>query len=490
MTWKNVKEMMFMKRKSGVLMHVSTLPGEYGIGSFGREAKYFVDFLCESGFSYWQTLPFCMTDEYNSPYKSLTAFGGNYLFIDLPTLYEKGLLTEAELYAASQKTPYRCEYDRLSKERLPLLKKASQRVSNVEKNKIKEFLQNHPELSRAAEFLALREKNLDKPWQEWTQNTPDADTLFAWQFIQYEFFREWRDIKEYANSKGIKIIGDVPIYVALDSCDVWAHKELFLLDKDNRPKCVAGVPPDYFSADGQLWGNPLYDWREMKKDGYAWWCERIKYMLTIFDGVRIDHFRGFESFWSVPASAKTAREGRWVKGPGRALIDKIKEVAQDKLIIAEDLGDITPEVEKLLKYSGFPGMRVFQFAFLGDRDSVHLPHNFDKNSVAYTGTHDNATLLSYTWEVTPEERRAIFSYCGYDGDDKAQGCRAIIRKMLSSSADTVIIPIQDILIYGSDTRMNVPGVANGNWQYRLTRDQIDLVDRKKFRAWNYDCFRI
>ncbi len=471
-------------------MHVSTLPGEYSIGSFGKSAREFVDFLADCGFSYWQTLPFCMTDECNSPYKSFAAFGANPYFIDLPTLFEKGLVSTAELDDAKQKSPYLCEYDRLAKERLALLKKASSRVSSAEKAKISDFLDKYPELSKASEFLALREKNSDRPWYEWTKDLPDDDTLFMWQFIQYEFFTQWLEIKKYANSKGIKLIGDVPIYVALDSCDVWAHKELFALDRDNRPKCVAGVPPDYFSEDGQLWGNPLYDWKEMKKDGYAWWCNRIEHMLTLFDGVRIDHFRGFEAFWSVPAGAKTAKEGKWVKGPGRALVDKIRETAGERLIIAEDLGDITPEVEKLLKYSGFPGMRVFQFAFLGDRESVHLPHNYTKNSVAYTGTHDNATLLSYTWEVTPEQRRAIFSYCGYDGEDKELGCQAIMRTMLASPADTVIFPIQDILIYGSDTRMNVPGVAEGNWQYRLTKDQLDLIDRNKFRTWNRDCFRI
>ncbi len=479
-----------MNRKSGVLMHISTLSGDYSIGSFGEQAKYFVDFLADCGFSYWQTLPFCMTDECNSPYKSFAAFGANPYFIDLPTLCKKGLITEDELFAARQRSPYLCEYERLSVERYSLLKKASSRLSESEKERISDFLIKYPELAIASQFLALREKNGDRPWYEWNVQTPDADTLLAWQFIQYEFFNEWSEIKKYANEKGIKLIGDIPIYVALDSCDVWAHKELFSLDKDNRPKCVAGVPPDYFSEDGQLWGNPLYDWKEMKKDGYAWWCSRIEYMLTLFDGVRIDHFRGFEAYWSVPASAKTAKEGKWVKGPGRALIDKIKEVAGDRLIIAEDLGDITPEVEKLLKYSEFPGMRVFQFAFLGDRESTHLPHNYAKNSVAYTGTHDNATLLSYTWEVTPEDRRAIFSYCGYDGEDKSLGCQAIMRTMLASPSDTVIFPIQDILIYGSDTRMNVPGVAKGNWEYRLTIDQLDSIDRNKFRIWNRDCFRI
>lgn len=484
------EEKNFMNRKSGVLMHISTLPGEYSIGSFGKNAIDFIDFLSESGFSYWQTLPFCMTDECNSPYKSFSAFGANPYFIDLPTLYTKGLLTREELEEAKQKTPYLCEYDRLAKERIPLLKKASKRVSDEERRKVSEFISEHPELGMVCIFLALREKNCDRPWQEWSESSIDEETLFMWQFIQYEFVREWKEIKSYANEKGIKLIGDIPIYVSLDSCDVWAHKELFLLDKDNRPKCVAGVPPDYFSENGQLWGNPLYDWEEMKKDSYAWWGDRISHMLDLFDGVRIDHFRAFESFWSVPFGAKSAKEGRWVKGPGRELVDKIRQTAGDKLIIAEDLGDITPEVEKLLSYSAFPGMKVFQFAFLGDRDSVHLPHNYGKNCVAYTGTHDNTTLLSYTWEVTPEIRRAVFSYCGYDGEDKEIGCQAIIRTMLASPADTVIFPIQDILIYGSDTRMNVPGVAQGNWRYRLTSEQLEGINRNKYKTWNRDCFRI
>ncbi len=479
-----------MNRKSGVLMHISTLPGEYSVGSFGKEAKEFIDLLSDCGFSCWQTLPFCMTDECNSPYKSFSSFGANPYFIDLPTLYEKGLLTFAELEEAKQKSPYLCEYDRLAAERLPLLKKAASRLTRNELDKINEFLEKNHELSLVCEFLSLREANGGKEWQNWDITTPDADNLNMWRFIQYEFFTQWTEIKSYANGKGIKLIGDIPIYVALDSCDVWAHTDLFRLDKDNRPKCVAGVPPDYFSEDGQLWGNPLYDWKKMKEDGYAWWSERINYMLTLFDGVRIDHFRGFESYWSVPASAKSAKEGKWVKGPGKALINKIREVAGERLIIAEDLGDITPAVAELLQYSKFPGMKVFQFAFLGDRESGHLPHNYPKNCIAYTGTHDNATLLSYTWEVTPEERRAIFSYCGYDGEDKAKGCEAIMRTLLASPADTVIFPLQDILIYGSDTRMNVPGVAEGNWQYRITKAQLDLIDREKFRRWNRDCFRI
>ena len=465
-------------------MHVSSLYGDYSVGSFGKEAKEFIDFLSECGFSYWQVLPFCMTDECNSPYKSLASFGANPMFIDLPTLRARGLLTEEELLSAKQKTPYLCEYDRLSNERLSLLRKASERASDHEKKKIAEFMEKNPSLAKAAEFLALREANGGVLWTDWTVDTPTEGELFFWQFVQYEFFTQWMSVKSYANGKGIKIIGDVPIYVALDSADVWADPEQFQLDEMHRPLCVAGCPPDYFSEDGQLWGNPLYDWDAMKKDGYAWWGRRIEYMLTLFDGVRIDHFRGFEAYWSIPADAKTAKNGKWVKGPDRAIVDKIKEIAGDRLIIAEDLGDITPEVEELLKYSKFPGMRVFQFAFLGDRESPHLPHNYIKNCISYTGTHDNNTLLGYVWEMDEDTRRQVFEYCNCETDDWNRGCVMIIKTMMASHSDTVIFPIQDIFVYGADTRMNTPGTSESNWAYRITRDQLMTVDRKKFARLN------
>ena len=465
-------------------MHVSSLYGDYSVGSFGKEAYEFIDFLSDCGFSYWQVLPFCMTDECNSPYKSLASFGANPMFIDLPTLRDRGLLTDEELCSARQSTPYLCEYDRLSRERLPLLRRAALRVSDHERQRISEFIQKNAPLSKAAEFLALREANGGSLWSEWTVDTPQSEELFFWQFVQYEFFAQWMRIKEYANCKSIKIIGDIPIYVALDSADVWADPEQFQLDERRRPTSVAGVPPDYFSADGQLWGNPLYDWKKMKADGYAWWSRRIEYMLTLFDGVRIDHFRGFESYWSIPAHAKTAKEGKWVKGPGRAIVDKIKEIADGRLIIAEDLGDITPEVERLLKYSKFPGMRVFQFAFLGDRETPHLPHNYIKNCISYTGTHDNNTLLGYVWEMDADTRRQVFEYCNCESDDWNHGCIMIIKTMMASHSDTVIFPIQDIFVYGADTRMNTPGTSKSNWAYRITSDQLMGVDRAKFARLN------
>lgn len=473
-----------MNRASGILMHVSSLWGDYSCGSFGKEAQRFVDFLSDSGFSYWQVLPFCMADESNSPYKSYSAFGGNPFFIDLPALFDEGLVTKEELENAKQRTPYLCEYDRLSRERIPLLKKAATRADAAKRACVAKFIEGNGELESAALFLALRTANGDKPWQEWTVSAPDAEELFFWQFVQYEFFTQWSKIKAYANGKGIKIIGDIPIYVALDSADVWANKGEFLLDADGHPTCVAGVPPDYFCEDGQLWGNPLYNWKSMKKDGFEWWRRRIRHMLTLFDGVRIDHFRGLESYWSIPADASNAKSGKWVKGAGAALIDALRAEAGNKLIIAEDLGDITEDVVSLLEYSGFPGMRVFQFAFLGDKNSPHLPHNYPKNCIAYTGTHDNNTLLGHVWEISGDMRDRAFDYCNCPHHDWSGACEMIIKTMMASHADTVIFPIQDIFVYGADTRMNTPGTSTDNWQYRITLDQLNRVSRSKFKYLN------
>lgn len=471
-----------MQRKSGVLMHVSSLNGDYSVGSFGKEAFEFIDFLAECGFSYWQILPLCMTDECNSPYKSLSSFAGNPMLIDLPTLAKKGLLTDAELAGAMQTTPYYCEYDRLSSERLDLLRVAASRA--VDRSAITEFISADRELAAACEFMALREANGKKPWYEWTCETADENELFFWKFVQYEFFSQWSEVKKYANSKGVRIIGDLPIYVALDSCDVWANKQLFLLDKTGAPSCVAGVPPDYFSSEGQLWGNPLYDWSAMARDGYAWWCRRISSMLSILDGIRIDHFRALEAYWSIPAGAASAKEGHWEVGPGKDFIDKIKEIAGEKLIIAEDLGDITDGVRELLEYSGFPGMRVLQFGFIGDESSIHIPHNYPKNCVAYTGTHDNNTLLGFVWESSDAERRRLFDYCNADADNWEASYEKVIKTVLASAADTVILPIQDLLRFGSDTRMNIPGKPEGNWQYRITKENLSSIDRGRYAYLN------
>ena len=475
-----------MERASGVLMHISSLYGDYSCGSLGKSAFEFVDFLKSCGFSYWQVLPTGLCDECNSPYKSPSAFAGTPFFIDLEILEKKGLLTEAELENARQQNPYVCEFDRLKSERLPLLFKAAERAKN--KDEINEFIDENKELSDFCEFAALKQANAGRFWKEWTVKTPKAEDVFAWCFIQYEFFTQWQKLKDYAGKNGIKLIGDMPLYVDLDSSDVYFNRELFMLDKNGNPTDVAGVPPDYFSADGQLWGNPLYDYGKMEQDGFSWWKRRIAHNLKMFDGLRIDHFRGIESFFAVKNGETTAKNGRWIKGPGEKLVDAIKQTAGDKLIIAEDLGDITKEVEALLKYSGLPGMRVFQFSFLGG-DNPHLPHNYIKNCIAYSGTHDNNTLLGYLWELDEQTRQRMLCYCGFKGDDWGSGCDDIIRTLFASSAGLVILPIQDVLGYGSDTRMNRPGTAKGNWIYRVTKEQLCGIDKDKYLKLNRTYFR-
>ncbi len=463
-------------------MHVSSLYGDYSIGTLGKEAFEFIDFLSECGFGIWQVLPLCMTDSFNSPYSSKSSFGFNPYFIDLPTLFSKGFITEEELNSAKSSEKYLVEFERLRSERLPLLFKAAKRAGRDLKTReeMSRFFAERPYLAAAARFLSIKDKNGGAPWQEWQNKEIDEECLFAWQFIQYEFFCQWSKIKKHAEKKGVKIVGDMPIYVSLDSADVWSEPENFLLDSKGYPLSVSGVPPDYFSPDGQLWNNPIYDYKRMEENGFLWWKTRIKHMLSLFDGIRIDHFRGFDAYWSVPSGAKSAREGKWIEGPSRKIIDAIRSETKDALIIAEDLGDITDSVRELLSYSKFSGMRVFQFAFLGDYLSPHLPHNYINECVAYTGTHDNNTLLGYLYECDAATRVKIFEYCGYRGSSIDEGARQVMSVMLRSSAGAVIFPIQDILGFGADTRMNTPGVAKGNWAYRVTAEQLSSLNREKY----------
>ena len=464
-------------------MHISSLYGDYSIGSFGKNALRFIDFLKDNGFSVWQVLPFTVVDEHNSPYKSVSAFGGNPYFVDLEKLFEEGLLTETELKGSVQKSPWACEFERLSKERLPLLKKAYSRFKDSDS--VDKFMTEHPHIEEFCRFMTLREQNGNKMWQEWTENEiTDRDTLGMWRFIQYEFYTQWSQVKNYASKKGVSIIGDIPIYVSDDSCDVRENPALFKVNSKGYPEKVAGVPPDYFAADGQLWGNPLYDWDAMKADYFKWWRERMKHTLEMFDGVRIDHFRAIESYWAVDSSEKTAKNGKWLKGPGMDFVNAIREGNEDKIIIAEDLGDITDDVRRLVNESGFPGMRILQFAFLDGSDSIHLPHNYIKNSVAYTGTHDNNTIFGYLWECSDDERRRMLEYCNFTGDDWGKASPWLIRSIFASVSALAIIPIQDFLMYGSDTRINKPGVAQGNWSYRVTEDQLMNADREFFKNLN------
>ena len=471
-------------RKSGVLLHISSLWGDYSCGSFGKAGREFVDFLKEAGFSYWQVLPFCLPDVFSSPYSSFSTFSVNPNFIDLKELSEKGLITGDELEAARQYTPYVAEFDRLNDERFALLSKAAERFSPD--GDFEKFFESHTHTANFCRFMAKRAKNGDLGFRLWSVDEEDETVLRTWRFICYTFVRQWKELKKYANENGVSVIGDIPIYISAESSDVQEQPEQFLLDERYMPTKVAGVPPDYFSEDGQLWGNPLYNWKRMKEDGFKWWRDRTAFMCELFDCVRIDHFRGIESFYTCAPDAKNAKNGKWEKGPGMALINAIKEAAGDKKLIAEDLGIITPEVEALVTKSGFPGMKVFQFGWAEDFDSPHLPHNYEKNSVVYTGTHDNNTLLGFIWELDYETRRKLLAYCGYEGNDwnSREAYTSVLRTMLESHADTVIFPLQDILLYGADTRMNTPGRGSGNWAWRVSRENFFGIDRTALRRMN------
>ena len=467
-----------MDRQSGVLLPVFSLPGQYGCGTFGKQAFRWLDKVKQCGFSIWQVLPFGITDDQNSPYMSFSSFAGNPYFIDPEILFEKGLVTEGELAEQKVDYPYLCRYSFLKEKRVPFLIKASKRYENY--NEVMDFMKAHPLIDGTCLFLALKDKNGGKPWQEWTDKCPDPDVLYGWRFIQFEFHRQWKKVSDYAHSLGIRIMGDLPFYVSQDSYDVWSSPEEFKLDERNNPSVVAGVPPDYFNENGQLWGNPIYDWDEMAKDGFSWWKDRLGYALSLFDGIRLDHFRAISEFWEIPAGSATAKSGKWVKGPGKALIDAFRELENGKLILAEDLGVIDESTRELLRYSGYPGMAVLQFGFGDDPDSPHLPHNYRENLAAYSGTHDNNTLLGFWASVGDDVRREALDYLGYPADPFDASMRALMR----SSAGIVILPLQDLLGFGSDTRVNTPGVSDGNWQYRVEKSQMESLDTGRFAHMN------
>lgn len=494
---------MLNKRASGVLFHISSIPGDYGIGVFDKNCFDFIDFLADMGFGYWQVLPFNPVDGANSPYCSNSAFAGNYLFISPDGLYEEGLVTkedaEENKYLGS---PYTADYKFASEKRLELLKKAFLNINNELAEKIKAFELQNPWLTDYAVYMAVKDIENQKPWWEWKseharyheciKNIYDFEEQAAfWKFVQYIFFTQWKKIKEYANSKGIAIIGDMPIYVAMDSVDVWSNPELFKIDeKSLKAKVVAGVPPDYFSENGQLWGNPIYDWPAMEKSGFDWWISRIAHAFKIWDVLRIDHFRAFASYWEVPADSDTAKIGKWVDGPKMKLFNKVFEHFPNAPIIAEDLGVFGDDVVELLQQTKFPGMKVIQFGFDPGSDSSHLPHNCTQNCVNYVGTHDNNTILGWLWEASENERRFALDYVGFSGDNWGEGgyyspsCRKIIEAVWKSSANTAIISFQDMCGFGSDARMNIPGVPEKNWRFRTTKETIEKTDREYFRKIN------
>ena len=489
-------------RSSGVLMNISSLPGPFSVGSFGKEAEEFADLIKSMGFSKWQVLPLGPIDRENSPYTADSAFAGNILFIDPRQLFENGLLTEDEVKACEYSgSVWASDYDFARKTKTKALELAFSRITAEVSAKLDSFCMKNAWVCDYALFLAIKEKNGGAPWWEWGELSDFAvakrrekefDTRF-YKFCQFVFFSQWEKLKSYANQKGVEIIGDMPIYVAPDSCDVWSAREQFWIDKKTfAPIKVAGCPPDYFSEDGQFWGNPIYNWERMEADGFSWWIKRIEAALKLYDTVRIDHFRGMASYWAIPANAKSAKEGHWEKGPGKKLFDAVERVIDSPSIIAEDLGTFGEDVVELLEYTKFPGMRVIQFAFSdeGDRNCTHLPHNYPKNCLAYVGTHDNNTLLGWLWESSHEQRRFALDYCGFKGDNWGKGgryapaCRAIIETVWKSPANTAVIAVQDILGFGADARMNVPGVPEKNWGFRATKEALENIDRDYFKRIN------
>ena len=490
-------------RESGILMPVSSLPGPYGIGCFGAEALKFVDFLAAAGQHIWQLLPLSPTGYGDSPYQSCSAFAGNPYFIDLDALKADGLLTAAQLKAEPWGTdPLSVDYGTLYTSRYKVLRAAyaAWREKYAGRFGCAHYypddyyaftLTNESWLNDYAMYMALKTANGMKSWAEWPREyrLRDAGALaeFAagqeeeigfWKFLQYEFAVQWKKVKDYANEKGIKILGDIPIYVSADSVDAWVGGELFELDAQGGFARVAGCPPDYFSADGQLWGNPLYNWPYHKQTGYAWWVRRVRHALGIYDLLRIDHFRGFDTYWAIPAGSSTARTGKWENGPGMDLFRAL-EAALGKLpIIAEDLGDLVPSVRKLLADSTFPGMKVLQFAF-GGGDNEYLPHNHVKNSVVYPGTHDNTTLTDWWVNAAPAKEKANaaaylhLTPCKPTAKEVAavrtDAARiALLRAALGSVADRAIIPMADWLGLGAEAHLNTPGKLGGNWAWRAT----------------------
>lgn len=479
-------------RTSGILMHISSLPSPYGIGTMGKEARKFVDFLDKAGQTYWQILPICPTSYGDSPYQSFSSFAGNPYFIDLDYLCKDKLLTKKECLSYEWgENPEFVEYGTLYESRFPLLKKAYQRFKKALPDDFADFCEKNSDwLDDYALFMALKDANGGVAWFEWEKDLklrkPSeiekakeefADDVEFWKMLQYLFFKQWTELKAYANEKGIQIIGDVPIYVAGDSADVWANPGQFYLDENLDPIDVSGCPPDAFSDDGQLWGNPLFRWDAMKKDGYTWWTKRIKAMSELYDVVRIDHFRGFDSYYAIPAKDKTARNGEWREGPGMDLFNTLEKKLGRLNIIVEDLGYLTPSVKQLLKDTGFPGMKLIQFAFDSREESDYLPHTYQKNCVVYTGTHDNDTIMGWFKTAPKESVKYAKEYLRLN---KEEGYNwGTMKAVWGCVGDMAIVPMQDILGIGSEGRMNTPSTLGMNWKWRAVDGQITSALAKK-----------
>lgn len=490
---------MTFPRQSGILLHPTSLPSKFGIGDFGKSAYDFVDFLGTAKQTLWQVLPLGQTGYGDSPYQCFSAFAGNIYLISPEKLVEDGFLTKKDLADVPNFPTTRVDFSSVIEYKLPLLRKAFENFRKTDDEEIaaefrKFCSENQFWLDDYALFRAIKFSQNQVSWQDWDEDLklrePNAmaqarqeldEEDFAQKFYQFAFFRQWDALKKYANSNGIKIIGDIPIFIALDSCDVWCNPSQFKLNEDGSPKVVAGVPPDYFSKTGQLWGNPIYNWDLMRAEGFKWWVDRVRHTLKTVDIVRVDHFRGFAASWEVPGGDKTAERGQWVNVPGKDLFNTLKWVFGDLPILAEDLGVITPDVEELRDGFGFPGMRILQFAWGGDAKNIDLLHNYIPNSCVYTGTHDNDTTVGWfnskagkgsgrDAKQIKKEKDFCLKYLRSDGTEIHWD---FIRAVLGSVANTAIIPMQDLLGLGNDARMNLPATTSGNWQWRCEAKDFD-----------------
>ncbi|MEO0795757.1 MAG: 4-alpha-glucanotransferase [Verrucomicrobiota bacterium] len=496
------------QRAAGVLLHPTSFPSDLGIGNFGPEAKKFIDFLSGAGFKYWQICPLGPTGFGDSPYQCFSAFAGNPYLIDLNSLVEFGLLKHEELQPLRELPYDHVEYGALYEAFWPVMATAAKRFAKLKDKNLADYghyndflVENGSWLKPYAAFRATKAHFKGKPWFEWAKKYRSyalwldsplpaklEDEIAAECFYQYLFFGQWNALHRYANERNVEIIGDVPIFVAMDSADTWSNPEIFQLTKDGKPSAVAGVPPDYFSPLGQLWGNPLFDWKALKESNYAWWIERLNANFKLYDVVRIDHFRGFHDYWSIPSKAKDARSGKWMPGPGLEFFEAVKAAMPDARLIAEDLGDLSPGVEVLREETGLPGMAILQFAFGGEPDNNYLPHNHEKNCVIYAGTHDNDTTLGWYWSEGDHVRDFYRRYLTV-GDEAPQW--DFIRLCYRSPSKLAIVTVQDMLNLGGECRMNTPGEAQGNWQWRYHPDNLeqlkyDVAGYLNELAWLYD----